>query len=137
MSQTVCLKEGQGLPRSHILRGRSAIISLFAEGQTFSQPPVRVIYRWVDAMEDVPVKVLFSVSKRNFKRAVQRNRIKRLMREAWRRHYKLLADYAAQKQKTLHIALIYSRTDEPRYDRLENKIIQLIHRLSSSDEALA
>lgn len=108
---------------------------LFAEGKSFSAPPFRVIYRYSDEQGNIPVKVLFSVSKRNFKRAVHRNRIRRLMREAWRKNRQPLWEFVSVKQKTLHIALVYTRTELPHLAGLESKIIQIIHRLTSSDES--
>lgn len=94
------------------------------------------MYYWTEP-EKEPVKVLFSVSKRNFRRAVHRNRIRRLMREAWRRHQKPIRKLSADKQKTIHIALVFSRREMPDYASIENKIIQLIHRLTSLDETVA
>ena len=124
------------LPRSRILRSRTAIVRLFAEGRTLSFSPFRVMYYWNEPEEE-PVKVLFSVSKRNFRRAVHRNRIRRLMREAWRRHWRPLLEMSAEKQKSLHIALVYTRREMPDFASIENKIIQLIHRLTSLDETVA
>jgi ribonuclease P protein component len=94
------------------------------------------MYYWTEP-EEVPVKVLFSVSKRNFRRAVHRNRIRRLMREAWRRHQKPIWELSAHKQKTIHIALVFLRREMPDFASIENKIIQLIHRLTSLDETVA
>ncbi|MBK9290149.1 MAG: ribonuclease P protein component [Bacteroidetes bacterium] len=126
---------GEGLPRAHILRGRSAVMQLFGNGNSFAVPPVRVVYRWHDEQADVPVQVMFTISKRSFRKASHRNRIRRLMREAWRRHSNRVWELAQKRQKNLHVALIYSRQDMPAYAALESKIIQAIHRLTRSDEA--
>jgi ribonuclease P protein component len=111
-------------------------MKLFTEGKSFSFPPFRVVLRSTELKEEIPLKVLFSVSKRNFKRAVHRNRIRRLMREAWRRNRQPLWDQVSEKKITLHIALVYTSTKMPDFDNLESKIIKLIHRLTSANEAL-
>ena len=65
------------------LKSRKIIGEIFSDGESFYNYPFRVFYKEVD--ENInPIQVGVSVSKRNFKLAVDRNRIKRLMREAYR-----------------------------------------------------
>lgn len=66
------------------LKGEKLIAQLFAEGQSVVAFPLRLVYLQTTFKDDVRVKAGVSVSKRNFKNAVDRNRIKRLMREAYR-----------------------------------------------------
>lgn len=80
-------------PKSQHLCSRKAINALFGSGnRCISAFPLRVVYKETDisASSREPVQVLFSVSKRRFKHAVDRNRAKRQMREAWRQHRHLL-----------------------------------------------
>lgn len=68
---------------------------LFGGGvsRSMSAFPVRVVYMMVErGSHDAPVQVLITVSKRHFKRAVKRNRVKRQMREAFRHNKQILAD---------------------------------------------
>lgn len=68
--------------------------------------PIRAIYLEVDHHgKDAPVQVLFSVSKRHFKHAVDRNRIKRQLREAYRLNKAMLPDVPEGRQ--LLIAFIW------------------------------
>ena len=66
------------------LKKRKLIKELFDNGKAATVFPLRVIYLKKDHNGNFPVQTGVSVSKRNFKRAVDRNRIKRLMREAYR-----------------------------------------------------
>lgn len=66
------------------LKSEKLITKLFAEGQTVIAYPLRMVYLPIAFDDAVKVKAGVSVSKRNFKNAVDRNRIKRLMREAYR-----------------------------------------------------
>ncbi len=66
------------------LKSKKLVEQLFAEGQSVSAYPLKLIYLPVDFDDSVLLKAGVTVSKRKFKNAVDRNRIKRLMREAYR-----------------------------------------------------
>ena len=71
--------------RGERLKSRKVIEQLFKRGQSFAQYPLRIV--WVDMEErrsEFPAQFALSVSKKKFKRAVDRNRIRRLVREAYR-----------------------------------------------------
>ncbi|MEZ4793305.1 MAG: ribonuclease P protein component [Gelidibacter sp.] len=68
------------------LKSKKRIAQLFVEGQSVVVYPLRLVYLPTTFGDQVKVKAGVSVSKRNFKKAVDRNRIKRLMREAYRLH---------------------------------------------------
>ena len=76
------------LKKEERLSGRKSVETLFAEGhQSFSAFPLRAVFL---ATEESGVRILVSVSKRHFKRAVRRNRIKRQIREAYRLNKEML-----------------------------------------------
>ena len=100
---------------SPIFNKRERIVSkklieqLFSKGSSFSISafPLRiVVMEPARVTDDVPVQVLVSVSKRHFKHAVDRNRVKRQIREAYRHHKQILTD-KVQQQQTLAIAFIW------------------------------
>ncbi len=66
------------------LKSEKLIAQLFADGQSVAAYPLRLVYLKTTFEDNVKVKAGVSVSKRNFRNAVDRNRIKRLMREAYR-----------------------------------------------------
>lgn len=70
--------------RAEKLKSKKLFEKLFDEGKSVSNYPLRLIYTQAEFKENVPFKTGVTVSKRNFKSAVKRNRIKRLLREAYR-----------------------------------------------------
>ena len=88
---------------------KKLIEQLFSKGSSFSISafPLRiVVMETARVADDVPIQVLVSVSKRHFKHAVDRNRVKRQIREAYRHHKQILTD-KVQQQQTLAIAFIW------------------------------
>ena len=87
------------LRKSERLDRKKVIEKMFAGGsRSFSVFPLRVVYLPVEELE-APVSILVSVSKRRFKRAVKRNRVKRQIREAYR--------MLTEKKCRLAVAFIY------------------------------
>lgn len=89
------------------LNRKKVIEKMFAGGsRSFSVFPLRVVYLSVEELE-APASILVSVSKRRFKRAVKRNRVKRQIREAYRMDKHELLRVLEEKQCRLAIAFIY------------------------------
>ncbi len=89
------------------LNKKKIIEKMFAGGsRSFSIFPLRVVWLPVEEL-DAPVSILVSVSKRRFKRAVKRNRVKRQIREAYRLNKTCLLTPLAEKGRRLAIAFIY------------------------------
>ncbi|MBI5372800.1 MAG: ribonuclease P protein component [Sphingobacteriales bacterium] len=104
------------------LKSRKAIDLLFREGQRFSQAPIRVFYRETGTPG---LQFGVAVSAKIFKKAVDRNRVKRLLREAWRLQKNELAQQPRIKDKGLHLFFIYTDRELPDFDTLY-KITALI-----------
>ena len=107
-------------PREEKLKGRTLIDSLFREGQSLAQYPLRLVFVEVPT-QDVPLRMGVSVSKRYFKRANRRNYIKRILRECYRLNKHRL--YVPSKK--FACMLIYQSNQEPSYHELEAKVIKL------------
>ena len=88
--------------REHIVSTR-LIEQLFSSGSTsMAAYPLRAVFRMVERRQtDVPVQVLISVPKKRFKHAVDRNRVKRQVRETYRQHKQLLVDAIPSDQSLL------------------------------------
>ena len=77
------------------LKSSKSIEHLFSEGKAISAYPLRLVFV-SKPNSTVPMQCAFSVSKRHFKKAVDRNRIKRLLRESYRKIKPTLYQYLSQ-----------------------------------------
>jgi ribonuclease P protein component len=118
------------LGRNERLKSRKRIEQIFASGKSFGLYPLRVLY--IEPTEaDAPVlQCGFSVSTRHFKKAVHRNRIKRLLREAWRLQKNGLAAQLEAAQKKLAVFIIYTNSELPQYPLLFEKTGLAIQRIT-------
>ena len=108
------------------LKSKKLIEQLFEQGSTLKEFPLRMVYLKVKLGTDYPVKASFSVSKRKFKHAVDRNRIKRLMRECYRMNkYKLYQNIEDE------YILMFTYIDEKqlKYVDIEENMIHLMTKL--------
>ena len=79
--------------------------------------------------DDIPVQVLVSVSKRHFKHAVDRNRVKRQVREAYRHHKQILTEKVQQEQ-TLAIAFIWLADEHHESAMVEKCVKRLLGKVA-------
>ncbi len=102
--------------------------------KSFSIFPIRVVYMPVEQGE-VAASILVSVSKRRFKRAVKRNRVKRQIREAYRKNKELLIGELQRREQRLAIAFIYLSDELISTAELEEKmkiaLVRISEKLSS------
>lgn len=110
-----------------------SIESLFAKGDSFIAYPLRVVYQLRDeSVEDNQyASVLISVSKRKFKRAVKRNRVKRMIREAYRLNKSPYLDWLKVNNKQMDIAFLYLKSELPTYIEIEKSIQKAIATLKT------
>ena len=142
----------RAFPKSERLCSRKAIEALFAGGnRAFSAFPLRVVYRVIpqESTPSLTPQVLISVSKRHFKHAVDRNRAKRQIREAWRLNRDILSpssgsvsdglsvgtpppaiDSNSLQPHSLHIAFIWLADTPQPSDLVHRKMRNLLHRIT-------
>ena len=111
------------------LKSRKLLDELFASGKSFSIFPVKVFYKEVKAPIDFPVKVGVGVSSKKFKKAVDRNRIKRLLRECYRLHKFPLSEYAKKENRQFSVFFLYLDKTLPTQSGLLEKMPLLIDKL--------
>ena len=95
--------------RGERLKSRKEIARLFQKGQSFGQYPLRLI--WLEKKEkegDFPIQLAVSVPKKKFKKAYQRNRIKRQIKEAYRLQRTHLYTQLEVEGRSFSWMLIYS-----------------------------
>jgi ribonuclease P protein component len=111
------------------IKSRKAILSLFDKGTSFSIFPIRVVYVLEQRSEKNGLKAAFTASKKNFKKAVDRNRIRRLMKESWRLQKNELQLSLQSSQKSLDIFFIYTGKELPEYQFIYKKMEEAIKKM--------
>ena len=107
------------------------IESLFGGGcsQSVAAFPLRAVYMLTERTPDnAPVQLLISVPKKRFKHAVDRNRVKRQVREAFRQ-YKALLYAVVPEAKCLLLAFIWLADDHRPSKEVEGRVVTLLHRI--------
>ena len=98
------------------LKSRKIIHQVFAEGKSFTVFPLKVM--WLPSNDQHCLQTGISVSSKHFKRAVDRNRIKRLIREVYRLQKFELENHLHKENQQLSVFLIYISREMPEYKTL-------------------
>jgi len=101
------------------------IESLFSEGISNFIYPIKAVFL-VYPSNGAEYQLLISVSKRNFKKAVDRNTIKRRIKEAFRKNSFQIAEVLKQKGRGINIAFIYVSKNIASYKEIEDLVIKQI-----------
>jgi ribonuclease P protein component len=111
------------------LKSRKQIELLFAQGKSISSFPVKVFYLPVEHTPEHPMQVGVGVSARNFKKAVDRNTIKRRMREAYRLHKLPLHEHLIAKQKSVAVFILWIDKQLPTTAALQDLMPGVLEKL--------
>ena len=108
------------------LCSKRLITLLFSKGSSFNLYPLRFVYYTEPGTTPAPTQVVISVSKRHFKRAVDRNRLKRQIREAYRLNKHLLLANPAKAPSLLGI--LYIGKEKKSFQSIQKKLISGLER---------
>ena len=117
------------LGKSYKLTSKKIIESLYNDGELVKKFPFLAKFSKQELPSKEVFQVVFSVSKRKFKKAADRNRIKRLMRETVRKNKHALEDYLKNHDEQLALFLIYTNLEIMTYEEMNRKIVLLFERL--------
>ena len=116
-------------PKACRLRKSKQIESLFKVGNRFYEYPYNVV--WLENnRSNYNIKIAISIPKKLVAKASQRNRIKRLTREAVRKKSYILKEVLIKKNKFINLFLIYNLKTILNYSEIENKISVTLQRLA-------
>lgn len=119
--------------KSERLCSRLLMERLFQGGShSVSAYPLRAVFLPVDTEDQKGVSVLISVPKKRFHDAVDRNRVKRQLREAYRKHKHALAEKMADREQGLLIAFIYVSSQIESTAYIEKRMTRLLEKISEA-----
>lgn len=118
-------------PKKEHLYGEKVIENLHTTGSSFLVYPLRVVYLNVSQPdEQIPVRVMIGVSKKKFKKAVDRNRAKRLMREAYRLNKSSLVSIIKKEEVKIYLSFQYIADEMLTFDEISTKMQKALDRLT-------
>ena len=117
------------LGKEERLKSRKIIEQLFKEGKLFTAFPFRIIWKYQTELNGNSLQAGFTVSTKYFKKAVDRNRIRRLMKEGYRLQKYALQTTLENANLQLAIFIIYVGKEIPEYGLVVEKIAFVINRL--------
>ncbi|MCG2429933.1 ribonuclease P protein component [Aequorivita xiaoshiensis] len=115
-------------PKTEKLKSTKTIETLFSEGRTYTKFPIKVFF--LPNKEIDTNLAAFAVPKRNFKSAVDRNRVKRQLREVYRLHKHLIEESGNTRFKML---FLYLGKVKPEYVQLEKSMLKLLKKLQEDN----
>lgn len=120
------------LNKEERLKSRKFIETLFSKDAfSITDFPLKLLWREVSFPVNQSIQTAFSVSQKNFRRAVDRNRIKRLMKESFRLNKFIVYDVLKGKKKQFILMWLYTGKELPEQNLVSGKIILILNRLST------
>ena len=119
----------QKISKNERLRSKKQIKDLFENGTYIAQDFFKFIFNEQDKNKKYPVRILIAVPKIKVAKSIDRNRIKRYIREAYRTNKSDLHSKLNHKNKSINLAIIYQNKEGKIFNQIEKKIKLLLRRL--------
>lgn len=116
------IKQQFTFSKNERLAGRKILAELFAKGDIIVVPPFRLIWMHAELRSTSPAQIAFSVPVKNFRLAVDRNRIKRQMREIYRKNKSSIYTVLQTEKKQCALMVIYTAKAQVPFTEVENKL---------------
>jgi ribonuclease P protein component len=120
------------LGKTERIKSRSVFDLLFEQGKNIRLGLINTTFLTRDFQEEAPIQAAFIVPKKKFKKAFERNKIRRRMKEAYRKNKAILYDHAESSLTGYYIAFIYNGQQIANYKEIEEKIIVILQRLTQA-----
>lgn len=108
------------------------IETLFTNGKTLNNFPIRLLWQFQPVVTAFPTQIIFIIPKRNIKSAVERNRIRRQMREIYRLEKHKVNEQLLIQEKQIAVLIFFNAKKELPFHELKDKIILILHRLTET-----
>jgi len=122
----------QTFPTIEKLKSKKLLDELFTSGKKLNEYPIKLVYKQLNFEDDILVKTGVSVPKRNFKKAVDRNKIKRLLREGYRLNKHIIHKSLEQKYVCM---FLYLGKEMPDFESINSKMISLLNKLAKKENS--
>jgi ribonuclease P protein component len=125
------MEVNQRFPRTESLKQKRVFDALFKGANKSFQHPVMALWKRIPLPENVPAQIGLSVPKKHFKKAVDRNTIKRRLREAYRLNKHIIHAPLLERKEQIAVVFIVLKTDNTSYDILGPKMMLLLRDIAS------
>jgi ribonuclease P protein component len=126
---------GNSLKRNDMLKSKIQIDLLFKNGVRLSKYPLKIILLPVnDSIQQKPCSLIVMASANKYKKAIVRNRIKRLLKDIYRNNKSLFYPYLTQYNKKCQLGIMYNGNEIPTFGEVEESMVSLLKRIPEMHE---
>jgi len=132
-SEIISPRKNNSFDKSERIKSKKLIDNLFTDGKSINTPHLKLLWLPVPA-SDSPAKIGFAVSSKVFRKAVDRNKLKRLLRESFRLNKKRVYDHLSANKSSATFMLIFTGKKLVSHKEIDDEIIQLLTRFIKDNE---